>query len=102
MSKEQISTHVLTSALCKLATLRFFPQGEGALRAVGEMLKEHCESSHEVNQAVKEILKTENEWPGPAAFVQLIKGAIPRKERYSSAGTDPYASWIPPWSNDPT
>jgi hypothetical protein len=66
-----ISQQKLAEALGRLALLKRFPNSPHALAALAEILKELCKSDEELTVLVREVLRTCDEWCGPATLREV-------------------------------
>ncbi len=74
-----VTKEKLEKALGRLALLRRFPSHPQALVALGEILRETCPNDTDLAELVHEVLKTSDDWCGPAAIRKTYKELVKRR-----------------------
>jgi hypothetical protein len=95
--KNTITDAIKADCLTKLSLMKYFPSEAGALKELGRMLDELCQSDQEAIGLTDAILKEHDEWCGPYTLRQTAEA---RQSRTASDGLPPGCGKCLPWGQN--
>jgi hypothetical protein len=79
-----ITGAILEECLGRLSTLRYFPSNQFAIEAIGEIIREVCATDNDGLSLCRQVLKTSNDWLGPATIYKTQADLVEQRQEAES------------------